>query len=78
MCLVFLAHPYIITVIHRIIEMGRVKDKCAVIENSCGYRAKKFRGRIIMNTDRIKVLAPFSLSDRLYLTSFLNVDTIFL
>jgi len=36
MCLVFLVHPYVVTVIHKIIDVGRVKDRCAVIENSCG------------------------------------------
>ena len=34
MCLVFLVHPYIVTVIHKIMDVGRVKDRCAVIENN--------------------------------------------
>jgi hypothetical protein len=36
MCLVFLVHPYLVTVSHKIMDVGRVKDRCAVIENSWG------------------------------------------
>ena len=55
-----------------------MKDKCAVIENSCGYSARKFNGRISIKILRIIAFGPFSLSCKLYLNSFLNVVTIFL
>jgi len=65
-------------VVHRIIDVGRVKDRCAVMENICGYRARKFRGKISINIVMIIIFGPFSLFGRLYLTSFMDVETIFL
>jgi len=64
-------------VVHRIIDVGRVKDRCAVMENICGYRARKFRGKISINIVMIIIFGPFSLFGRLYLTSFMDVETIF-
>jgi len=60
-------------VIHEHKDNGRVMVKWAVDEKIWGYSAKKFKGRIIKNM-RINIISvPFSLSRRVYDTSFLRV-----
>jgi hypothetical protein len=77
MCLVFFIHPNIMIVSHVHKDIGRFIVKCAVVEKICGYIAKKFIGKMVMNI-RIKIIfVPFSEFGRVYDTSFLNVLMIF-
>lgn len=60
MCLVFFIHPNNIIVIQVHRDNGRFIVRCAVVENTWGYIARKFRGKIVMNI-RIKIISvPFS------------------
>jgi len=70
---VFFIQPNAMIVIHEHKDNGRVMVKWAVDEKIWGYSAKKFKGRIIKNM-RINIISvPFSLSRRVYDTSFLRV-----
>jgi hypothetical protein len=77
MWLVFLVHPNIIIVNQTVKDRGKVTVRCAVAEKICGYRARKFKGKMVMNIKITNISVPFSGSPRVYFTSFLNVLIIF-
>lgn len=63
---------------HVVIDRGSVTVRWAVAEKICGYRARKFSGKMVMNISIRMASVPFSFFPKVYETSFLNVTMIFL
>ena len=74
---VFFIHPNKTIAIHLTRDNGRVITRCDVIENTWGYKAKKFINKIDKKTVRIKLGTPFSEFFNVNFTSFINIETIF-
>ncbi len=75
MWLVFFAQPNIINDTQKVNESGKVVASCEVGENTCGYKAKKFKVKIVRNAVIIKTFLPFSFLPKVKLTSFLKIDS---
>jgi len=73
MCFGVLNHPYIIIDSHTEKARGRLIDRWAVLENRCGYKAMKFKGRIVISR-RIRILWDlWELFPKVYSVSFFMV-----
>jgi len=72
MWLVFFIHPNNIIPIQKDKDKGNVTVRCEVTENTCGYKARKFISRIMINDVMIINSVLFSVLFSVNLTSFLK------